>query len=474
MKIAMLTSETNPYAKTGGLADVVYALSESLSKLEQEVIVVLPAYLSVLERNPKLTKKGSFFVYMSWRKQCADIYYKKKNGITYYFIGNDYYFGRDRLYGYDDDGERFAFFSLAARKLLKFINFQADIVHVHDWQTAIVPTLIREQNADDPFYKKMRFVLTIHNPSFKGMLDRFFVNDFFGLDDALFDQGKIRFQGMFSTLKSGIIYADKITTVSPTHREELLCEESGQGLASVLSLRKRDFLGILNGIDLEEWNPNKDRFISHSYSSKNLEEGKRLNQSDLLRSFNIHWYGGPVYGLVSRLSWQKGIDLVLGSLNKELEKGASLVILGSGEDNLERKCQTLRDRFPGTVGLFIGYSNELAHKIYAGSDFFLMPSLFEPCGISQMIAQRYGTLPIVRATGGLKDTVTPFLGFPNNSASGIVFNDYNEAGLDYGIGMARSLYADQSLYYAIARNAMKLDHGWETSAREYLRLYQEA
>lgn len=471
MKIAMFASEANPLAKSGGLADVVFALSKELAQEGHEVIIAMPYYQSVKAKNLKVKKVGSFDVYMSWRHQEAAIYRYDVEGVAFYLISNQYYFDRDKLYGYDDDGERFAFLALACRRLLKFIDFKANIVHVHDWQTAIVPCLIREQNCFDDFYKDMAFVLTIHNPAFKGMIDRYFLNDFYGLSDALYDTGKVRFEGMVSTLKSGIVYADKVTTVSPSHREELLSHDASQGLDGVLQLRRDDFVGILNGIDVEEWNPETDKFIKKNFTSATLKEAKGLNQADLLDAFHIHWYGGPVYGIVSRLSWQKGIDILLGSGKRALQNGASLIVLGNGEYELEQKMESLRKEFPNTMGIYIGYSNELAHKIYAGCDYFLMPSLFEPCGISQMIAQRYGTLPIVRYTGGLRDTVNGYDGQEIKNANGIGFNDYNEAGLDYAFALSRQLSGVPANYFQVATNAMALDRSWKKSAKEYEKLY---
>ena len=474
MKIAMFASESNPLAKSGGLADVVYALSVELAKKGNDVIVVLPFYRSIKKKQGIITKNiGSYTVTMSWRNQKAMVYETTIDGVRFYLIDNPYYFDRDNLYGYNDDGERFAFYALAAIELLKFLSFQAAIVHVHDWQSAMVPCLVKEGRKGDPFFQNTHFVLTIHNPAFKGMLDLYFLNDFFGLSDELFDNGAVRFQGMVSTLKSGIIYSDKITTVSPTHREELLTPLGSQGLSDVLRLREADFAGFLNGIDIKEWDTRKDPFLAKKYNAKSLEEGKHANQRDLLSSFRIHWYGGPVYGIVSRLSWQKGIDLVIESGRKALSNGANLVVLGSGEYGLEQKIEALRRDFPDTCGVYIGYSNALAHKIYAGSDFFLMPSLFEPCGISQMVAQRYGTLPIVRYTGGLVDTVDGYDGRETVGKNGIGFNDYNVEGLDYAIGLSRRLYSNQKEYYVVARNAMALDRSWRKSAQNYLGMYKE-
>lgn len=474
MKIAMLASESNPLAKSGGLADVVYSLSVELAKKGNEVIVVMPFYDSIKSKKGQIGRHiGSFSVRVGWRNIELAVYETSIDGVKFYLIDNHYYFGRPNLYGYDDDGERFAFFALAAIELLKFISFKPDIIHVHDWQSAMVPCLIKEGRKGDEFFASTHFVLTIHNPAFKGMIDRYFLGDFYNLSDELFDNGSVRFEGMVSTLKSGIVYADKITTVSPTHRQELLEAPLSHGLCDILRLREADFAGFLNGIDTNEWNPETDSLIEKNYSLADLEEGKHANQKDLLSSFKIRWYGGPVYGIVSRLSWQKGIDLVIESGRKALSSGANLLVLGSGEYELEQKLEALRRDFPDTCGIYIGFNNALAHKIYAGSDFFLMPSLFEPCGISQMVAQRYGTLPIVRYTGGLADTVDGYEEKESEGKNGIGFNDYNVEGLDYAIGLSRRLYSNQKEYYVLARNAMSLNRSWEGSAQNYLGMYLE-
>lgn len=472
MKIAMLASESNPYCKTGGLADVVFSLSKELVKQGHEVMVCLPFYESIKDQRLRVKALGSFKVSMSWRKQEAEIFEEKKEGVRFIFIGNHYYFDRERIYGYNDDGERFAFFQLACRQMLEFISFKADIVHLHDWQTAMIPCLIKEQNFKSSFYRDMKFVLTIHNPAFKGLIDRYFLNDFYSLPDSLYDCGKVRFDGMVSTLKSGIVYTDKITTVSPTHRSELLTQDLGQGLAGILELRKDDFVGIVNGVDTDEWDPSSDPFLVKTYDGNNLVEGKQACQADLLEEFGIHWFGGPVYGMVSRLSWQKGLSICYGPLRRALLRGANVIILGSGEYELERKLQDLRDEFPDTMAIYIGYSNKLAHKIYAGSDYFLMPSLFEPCGISQMIAQRYGCLPIVRYTGGLVDTVTGYQEDNLDQANGIGFRDFDEQGLEYALGLAKKLNENQDDYYRVSRNATEVDHTWGRSAGKYEELYE--
>ncbi|MCQ2796893.1 MAG: glycogen synthase [Bacilli bacterium] len=473
MKIAMFSSEANPLAKSGGLADVAYSLSKELVKMGHDVILVMPLYKAMWkkEKQYKYKKVDEFEVSLSWRKNTATIYTTTIDGIKYYLVSNGPYFERDNLYSYPDDTERFAFYQIASVMLLNRLKYQADIIHVHDHQASFIPVLIKEKEGDNPLFSKTKFVLTIHNPAFRGEFDKFYLGDFYGLPDSIYDSGAVRFNNMVSTLKAAMIYCDKITTVSPTHRNELLDPNSEFHLNGVLDWRYDDFVGIVNGIDIKEWDSRKDPKIEFNYGITNLEEGKHANQAALLKSMNLKFYGGPVYGLVSRLSWQKGIGLVVESMRKALRQGANLVVLGSGEYELEQQMEELRREFPDTCGIYIGYSDDLAHKIYAGCDFFLMPSLFEPCGISQMVSQRYGTLPIVRYTGGLADTVEGYVGDNINSSNGIGFNNYDAMGMDYAIGMSRALYADQKSFYKVARNAMRLDRSWAQSAKNYEDLY---
>ncbi|NLB40091.1 MAG: glycogen synthase [Erysipelotrichaceae bacterium] len=474
MKIAMVTSEANPFVKSGGLADVTYSLSRELVMLGEEVALFMPLYQSIIAQfGDKLQHVAEFDVPMSWRRQYAKVYRTYVDGITFYFIQNDYYFGRDNLYGYNDDLERFAFFTIAVRNAFKALGFKADIVHLHDWQPGMLPVIIREQNQNDPFFQNFKFVLTIHNPAFKGMFDKYFLNNFYELSDSLYVSGKVRFENVVSTLKAAIVYSDKIATVSYTHRDELLSFDSEHGLSSVLELRRQDFCGILNGIDYAEFNPKADRAIAYLFNGVNVTKGKDENKAALLKQFNLSNRGQPVFGLVSRLTWQKGIRLIIAKARHIVANGGSIIILGSGERELEQEIEWMRAQMSENVGIYIGYSNELAHLIYAGSDFFLMPSLFEPCGIGQMIAQRYGTLPIVRFTGGLKDTVCGYNRQNLDEANGFGFEHFDEYGMQYGLDLALSLYQDKEALLKMRRNAMKLDRTWKNSALEYVKLYRD-
>jgi starch synthase len=474
MKIAMVASEANPLCKSGGLADVVYSLSRELNKSGEHAIIILPYYKVIKDKNLNPFFLGYHYVNMSWRRQYIGIFRLEIDDIEYYLIDNEYYFNRDGLYGYNDDLERFAYFSLAALEVLKYINFKPDIVHVHDWQGGMIPCLLKEKYNRDDFYKGIHSVLTIHNPAFKGIMDKYFLGDFYGLSDELYDRGTVRFEGNVSTLKSAIVYADMISTVSPTHRNELLSPELSHGLGSVLQLREQDFVGIVNGLDVVEFDPSNDSKIVKAYSKKAFISGKKANKADALASMNLPKNDGPLYGLVSRLTWQKGIDLIIANVAYLVSQGASIAILGSGEHDLENKFQQLRDRFPDRVGIYIGYNDTLAHKIYAGSDFFLMPSLFEPCGIGQIIAQRYGTLPLVRETGGLVDTVIGYNDTNAAIANGFSFRDYDGIALGYAINKSLEVYRNKDLFNQLRKNALELDRSWKVSMNAYLALYKKA
>ena len=470
----MVTSEANPLCKSGGLADVTYSLSRELNASGEKAIIILPFYEIIKRKNLNPEYVGYTYIDMSWRRQYVGIFKLVIDNIDYYLIDNEYYFGREGLYGYSDDNERFAYFSIAALSALKTLNFKPDIIHVHDWQGGMIPCLLKETYHFDPFFDGIHSVLTIHNPAFKGIMDKYFLGNYYGLSDELFDKGLVRFEGNVSTLKSAIVYADAISTVSPTHRNELLTPEYSHGLSPILMLREQDFVGIVNGLDVVEFNPSTDKKIAKNYNSRAFITAKKANKEDLLKSFSLPLNDGPVYGLVSRLTWQKGIDLVLANVSYLVSQGANVIILGSGEKELENRFQSLRDQYPNNVGIYIGYNDALAHKVYAGSDFFLMPSLFEPCGIGQIIAQRYGTLPLVRETGGLVDTVCGYNDTNAELANGFSFRDYDGIALGYAINKSLGVYKDKELLHKLVKNAMNLDRSWKKSMNEYMSLYKKA
>lgn len=474
MNILMATSECLPYSKTGGLADVSYALSAELVKLGHHVSICVP-YYKELDKKSKIKYLYTLEIRMNWRYLKADVFHLVHDGIEYYFIGNDYYFRRNGgLYGYFDDGERYAFFDLAVIELMKKLPYELDILHVHDWQTGMLPCLLKVKYNQDPKLGRVRTVLTIHNPMFKGYFNPGSLYDLYELDYYLYDQGLVRLDNQVSTLKAGIHFADKITTVSPTHAEELLTPEGSKGLWYDLSLRRNDFVGIINGMDYKEFNHCKDPLIYTKFNNRNRKAGKRANKVAFCREFNLD-PNKPIYSVVSRLTDQKGLDLIFAMAEFVCSSGGIFCVLGSGEKYAEDYFNNLYMRYPNNCKVYIGYSNELAHKMYVASDFFIMPSAFEPCGLGQMIAQRYGTLPIVRRTGGLKDSVIPYNFNLKNSdvADGFGFDNYST--IDAIVVTAQTMMVYNSMkkvFERMVNNAITADHSWKKSCLEYVELYK--
>ncbi|MCR5506175.1 MAG: glycogen synthase [Bacilli bacterium] len=473
MRIVMVTSEARPFCKTGGLADVAYSLSKELTVMGEEVSIILPFYEVIRERmHPNIKLVETFMVFMSWRSEEAKVYISYADGITYYFIENAHYFDRPNIYGDNDDGERFAFFTLAARELLYRLKNKPDIVHIHDWQPGMLPCLIKEDIYASDYFKNTKFVLTIHNPAFQGFLDRSALPELYNLPERLYDDGQVRFEGRVSTLKSAIVYSDIITTVSPTHRLELLSPEGGKGLDNILRMREWDFVGILNGIDYLEFNPQTDEQIPYNFTVTNVTKQKDLNRKALLEEMHLQDYDQPLFSMVTRITWQKGFDLVFYAVEELVNRGCNIVILGSGERDYERRWEELRARYPDKIAIYIGYSDALAHRIYAASDFFLMPSLFEPCGLGQMIAQRYGTLPIVRRTGGLKDSVINYDGNNQDTSNGFGFDAYDGEEMKRTCVYAYDAWCNKPLMKQLVKNAMKTNNSWTKSTKEYLAVYK--
>ncbi len=471
MKIAMACSEANPFVKTGGLADVTYALSKEMVRLGEEVAIFLPLYNKIKSLGLDYEYVATVNVNLSWRKESANVFHLVRDGIHYYFLENQHYFERDVIYGYDDDGERFAFYTMALAHLMPLINFKPDIIHAHDWQPGMLFCYIRENNME--FYKDSKFVFTIHNPAFQGILDKYSLGNLYNLPDRLYYSGQVEFGGRVSTLKSAIIYATKVTTVSPNHRNELLTPEGSMGLNEVLRFREYDFCGILNGIDYEEFNPSNDKLIAKEFSLKNYVSGKEENKKAILKEFNLENESAPLYSLVSRVTWQKGMNLVFSAVRELVNKGANVVLLGSGESACEQEMEKLHKEFPKHVGIYVGYNNKLAHQIYAGSDFFLMPSLFEPCGLGQMIAQRYGTLPIVRRTGGLRDSVINYDGHNEETSNGFGFDDFSTWDMNRTCLYAHDIYINhKEIFKKLVRNALSTDNSWQRSGESYHELYK--
>ena len=467
MKIVMVASESRPYCKTGGLADVVYSLSKELANVNEDVSIIIPYYSSI---NVEAELVYNLPLKMAWRTPRALVYKVVSEGITYYLVKNDQYFARGHLYGDFDDGERFAFLTLAAKAIMEQFKKAPDIVHVHDWQAGMLPCLIKEDK-NNKFFSKTKFVGTIHNPAFQGLFSKIILGDLYNLPDTLYDNGQVRFKDQVSTLKTMIVYSDLITTVSPTHHLELLTPEGSMGLNDVLRLREFDFVGILNGIDYKEFNPSDDKNIEMNFNSSNIIKGKKANKLALLKQFNLKDETAPIFSLVTRITWQKGFDLVFPAVEELVNKGCNIIMLGSGEYDYEQRWEDIRRKYPDHIGIYIGYNDALAHKIYAGSDFFLMPSLFEPCGLGQMIAQRYGTLPIVRRTGGLKDSVINYDGNNSETSNGFGFDEYSNYEMNRTCWYAYSVYKKKALLHKLSKNAFNTDNSWVKSMNEYRKVY---
>ncbi len=473
MNIVMVAGEARPFVKTGGLADVTYSLSKELVLKGQTVSIIIPFYKQIREKiNPEVSFVTEIPVQMSWRVNVAKIYKTVTDGVTYYLIASEQYFERNAIYGEGDDMERFAFFTMATKLFLNSLEETPDIIHIHDWHPGMLPCLLREDNQIKEKFKYTKCVLTIHNPAFQGCMDKYFLGNFYNLSDDVFFNGKVRFKDGISTLKAGIEYVDKITTVSPTHHEELLTPEGGMGLDSVLKIREYDFSGILNGIDYREFDPAHDPLLIAPYNALTFFRNKIEIKRELFKELGIIDYGQPCFSLVSRVTWQKGMDLVFAACEALASKGANIILLGSGEGRYESAMENLHRRYPKNVAVYIGYNDALAHKVYASTDFFLMPSLFEPCGLGQMIAQRYGALPVVRRTGGLKDSVINYDGTNIETANGFGFDSFSCDEMVRTCLWAFDLWHDLSIRKKLMKNALKTDNTWLKSANQYLDIYK--
>lgn len=472
MKLMFVSTECAPFIKTGGLGDVIGALPVSLASKLEGNIVVIPLFKKVKEKYfDKMSYVGEVHFAMSWRKQMAKIYTLEMNSVNYYFVENDYYFYRDNIYGGYDEIERYAFFDFASLELLKLIDYHPDIIHVHDWQAAMVPVLYKEKYRFEKGYENIKTMLTIHNPAFQGFCQREALGNLFNLPYYLYDDGVARFNDCVSTLKAGIMYSDYLSTVSPSNSKELLRGEFAYGLESVLKYRKDDFFGILNGIDYVENNPSKDKLIPVNYTFASYS--KRLkNKEALQEKFAISKDPNKMLlGVVSRLTPQKGINLITSSIDWIVSNNMQLVVLGSGDSELEKSLQYYRDKYPENVGIYIGFSNECAHMVYGGCDMFLMPSLYEPCGLSQMISQRYGCVPLVREVGGLKDSVLPYNEY-TKVGTGFSFSNYSGDDLRKIIYYASNIYFNKKEdWMNIVEQCMKKNNSWTKSASEYLKVY---
>ncbi|HWR51940.1 MAG TPA: glycogen synthase GlgA [Bryobacteraceae bacterium] len=467
MKILMVAPEATPFAKTGGLADVVGALSATLRSLGHEIAVFMPRYAHVsLQGLPRVYQ--DLRVWFGPTCHTCTVYEASDRGVCYWLLDCPHLFDREGIYGdeagdYPDNHARFAVLNHAALNVIRYL-FRPDIIHCHDWQTGLLPTYIKTRYALDPSFIGPKTVFTIHNLGYKGLFPRTALAEV-GLDDALFSPGLLEFDGQISYLKAGLVYSDALTTVSRAYAREIQTPELGFGLESTLQQRADVLWGIQNGVDYSEWDPSVDTHIAARYTPEDLS-GKRACKADLLGALGMEEnLERPLIGIVSRLAGQKGFDLIEEAGDALMAEDVALAVLGSGDPRYENLFRDLAERYPGRVGLYVGYNNELAHKIEAGADLFLMPSEYEPSGLNQIYSLRYGTVPVVRATGGLDDTVEA-------GVTGFKFREYTGAALLSAMRTALAAYGDRKRWNAIVQEGMRRDYSWARSAREYEELYR--
>lgn len=474
MKILFVASESVPFAKTGGLADVVGSLPAELKKEGVDIRVVLPLYSSIKdEYKDKMVDVTNFDVYMGWKTVYCGVKHLKHDNIDYYFIDNLEYFDREGLYGYWDDGERYAFFQMAVIEMMERIDFIPNIIHVHDWHTAMIPLLLVHKYNWIEQYRDIRKVLTIHNIQFQGIYNPIVLESLFGLDYTSFNDGGCKYFNKVNFLKCGINYADIVTTVSPSYAGEIQTPEFGETLDGVLRYNTWKIRGILNGIDYQVYDPRKDKHIEPNFGvngyNKKMEVKEALQKELGLKVDRDI----PMIVSVSRLTDQKGFNLVNDAMHSLMQEKVQYVVLGTGdrkyEDSFKHYDYVYNDKMRALIKFDIG----LAQKLYAAADMFLMPSAFEPCGLSQMISLRYGTVPIVHETGGLRDSVEPFNRF-ENTGTGFSFYDFNSGVLMNVIREALDVFHnDRELWKKLARRGMRQDLSWKNSVEKYLEVYKE-
>ncbi len=469
MKILFAAGEAAPLVKVGGLGDVAGALPKTLCAMGHDVRVIMPMYSIIGDKKKDCKYITHIYVNNSWRKQYCGIYEYKWCGVTYYLIDNEYYFDRPKVYGEFDDGERFAFFSRAVLDVLPVVDFIPEILHCNDWHTALVPVLLDTQYRTRPDYANIKTVFTIHNIEFQGRYDPYILGDVFGFDEE--HKPLLEYGGCINLVKGAIECSNKVTTVSATYANEILDPQYSFGLEHILSARKYKLSGIVNGIDVDVFNPETDKRIKTNYTINTLNL-KYHNKFALQTEMGLEKTNAvPLIGMVTRLTHQKGMDLVIARLDWLMSQDVQVIILGSGDETYENQLKYYADKYPDKLVAYIGFDAELAQRIYAGVDFFLMPSEFEPCGLAQLIALRYGTIPIVRATGGLADTVIPF-DHKTGQGNGINFSAINCDEMADAIWRAIELYHNKKHFTAIRKNAMSGDYSWTASGKKYLELYE--
>ena len=473
MKILFVGAEAVPYISTGGLGDVLGSLPQALAKKKgMDVRVVLPLYKKTKEKFAnQLEFVDNTTVALAWRNQYCGVYKTVNDGVTYYFIDNEYYFNRDAIYGEFDDAERFAFFGKAVLDIMPIIDFYPDILHTNDWQSASSVIYLKRKYCTKPNYRNIKTIYTIHNIDYQGIFSMAILGDVFGLD-SFGDREIVEYNGCINLTKGAIVCTDKISTVSQRYADEIKTEFYSSGLHYVLNLYSNKLTGIVNGIDTVYYNPKEDDIIAKKYTSKDMSgklECKRILQEmcGLEQNPSI-----PVVSMISRLASHKGFDLVQHILPEMLEMNIQFVLLGTGEYEIEEYFKGIQEKYPDKIKVFLEFNKDLSKKIYAGSDIFLMPSKSEPCGLAQMICSAYGTIPVVRETGGLYDTIKGYNKY-TGEGNGFTFANYNAHEMKDAVGRAVELFDDKKNWSALCKKAMETDFSWSASANKYIALYNE-
>jgi starch synthase len=474
--VLFIASEAVPFIKTGGLADVVGSLPKYFDRNEYDVRVMIPKYTCISnEYREKMVYKTHFYIDLAWRSQYVGVFEMEYQGVKFYFIDNEFYFGGPKPYSYiHEDIEKFAFFSKAALSAIPVIGFRPDIIHCHDWQTGLIPVYLKERFAQGEFYRGVKSIMTIHNLKFQGVWDLKKVMDITGLSEYYFTPDKLEAFKDANYLKGGIVFADYVTTVSSTYAQEIKTPFYGEHLDGLMNARSNCLRGIVNGIDYEVYNPETDQYIDAKYNQITFRKEKWKNKTALQRELHLAEDKNRfMVGIVSRLTDQKGFDLIAYMMDQLCAEDVQLVVLGTGEDKYENMFRHFAWKYGDRVSANIYYSEPMSHKIYAGCDAFLMPSLFEPCGLSQLMSLRYGTVPIVRETGGLKDTVQPYNEY-EGTGTGFSFSNYNAHEMLNTFNYAKDVYYNHKREWnKIVDRAMQADFSWKSSAREYEKLYRE-
>jgi len=474
-EILFAASEGVPFIKTGGLADVVGSLPKCIDKRYFDVRVIMPKYSCMRqEMKDKMEYVTHFYMDFNWKNEYVGILKAVEDGITYYFIDSEFYFSGMKPYGDDAlfEIEKYAYFSKAVLSALPLIDFKPEVIHCHDWQTGLIPVYLKERFQGNDFYHDMKSVMTIHNLKFQGKWGVKDVQNITGLSDYFFTSDKLEAYKDANLLKGGLVYADAITTVSDTYAKEIMTDFYGEGLNGLLGARSNDLRGIVNGIDYVEYDPATDKALKHPFDAVTFRKEKVKNKTALQAELGLEVNPkAMMIGIISRLTDQKGFDLIAYMMDELCQDNVQIVVVGTGEERYENMFRHFDWKYHGKVSANIFYSEELAHKVYASSDAFLMPSLFEPCGLSQLIALRYGTLPIVRETGGLKDTVEPYNEY-ESTGTGFSFANYNAHEMLSCVRNAERIFYDRKREWnKLVDRAMAQDFSWEKSALKYQEMY---